>query len=159
MRLYDYIMDKVSRCIALAPFMCIIVLTSAIWSCKSIQYVPVETVKYDSIYINKVQVDSVYHRDSIYVVDKGDTVFLYKDRYIYKYKDRTDTLYVTNTDSIQVPYPVEKELTKWQQFRMDFGGWAIAAVIIIVLIFFGRLVYKLKKWIALSSDVGGFYFK
>lgn len=145
MRLYDYIMDKVSRCIALAPFMCIIVLTSAIWSCKSIQYVPVETVKYDSIYINKVQVDSVYHRDSIYVVDKGDTVFLYKDRYIYKYKDRTDTLYVTNTDSIQVPYPVEKELTKWQQFRMDFGGWAIAAVIIIVLIFFGRLVYKLKK--------------
>lgn len=145
MRLYDYIMDKVSRCIALAPFMCIIVLTSVIWSCRSVKYVPVETVKYDSIYINKVQVDSVYHRDSIYVVDKGDTVFLYKDRYIYKYKDRTDTLYVTNTDSIQVPYPVEKELTKWQQFRMDFGGWAIAAVIIIVLIFFGRLVYKLKK--------------
>lgn len=145
MRLYDYIMDKVSRCIALAPFMCIIVLTSVIWSCRSVKYVPVETVKYDSIYINKVQVDSVYHRDSIYVVDKGDTVFLYKYRYIYKYKDRTDTLYVTNTDSIQVPYPVEKELTKWQQFRMDFGGWAIAAVIIIVLIFFGRLVYKLKK--------------
>lgn len=145
MRLYDYIMDKVSRCIALAPFMCIIVLTSVIWSCRSVKYVPVETVKYDSIYINKAQVDSVYHRDSIYVVDKGDTVFLYKDRYIYKYKDRTDTLYVTNTNSIQVPYPVEKELTKWQQFRMDFGGWAIAAVIIIVLIFFGRLVYKLKK--------------
>lgn len=145
MRLYDYIMDKVSRCIALAPFMCIIVLTSVIWSCRSVKYVPVETVKYDSIYINKVQVDSVYHRDSIYVMDKGDTVFLYKDRYIYKYKDRTDTLYVTNTDSIQVPYPVEKELTKWQQFRMDFGGWTIAAVIIIVLIFFGRLVYKLKK--------------
>lgn len=145
MRLYDYIMDKVSRCIALAPFMCIIVLVLAICSCRSVKYVPVETVKHDSIYINKVQVDSVYHRDSIYVVDKGDTVFLYKDRYIYKYKDRTDTLYVTNTDSIQVPYPVEKELTKWQQFRMDFGGWAIAAVIIIVLIFFGRLVYKLKK--------------
>lgn len=145
MRLYDYIMDKVSRCIALDPFMCIIVLVLAICSCRSVKYVPVETVKHDSIYINKVQVDSVYHRDSIYVVDKGDTVFLYKDRYIYKYKDRTDTLYVTNTYSIQVPYPVEKELTKWQQFRMDFGGWAIAAVIIIVLIFFGRLVYKLKK--------------
>lgn len=120
-------------------------LISVFSSCNSVKYVPVETVKHDSIYINKVQVDSVYHRDSIYVVDKGDTVFIYKDRYTYKYKDRTDTLYVTNTDSIQVPYPVEKELTKWQQFRMDFGGWAIAAVIIIVLIFFGRLVYKLKK--------------
>ena len=142
MRLYDYIMDKVSRCIALAPFMCIIVLTSVIWSCRSVKYVPVETVKYDSIYINKVQVDSVYHRDSIYVVDKGDTVFLYKDRYIYKYKDRTDTLYVTNTDSIQVPYPIEKELSKWQQFRMDFGGWSIGIVIIFVLIIVCRMIYK-----------------
>lgn len=145
MRLYDYIMDKVSRCIELAPFMCIIVLTSAIWSCRSVKDVPVETVKYDSIYINKVQVDSVYHRDSIYVVDKGDTVFLYKDRYIYKYKDRTDTLYVTKTDSIQVPYPVEKELTRWQQFRMGFGGWAIATVIIVMLVVLGWMIYKLKR--------------
>lgn len=145
MRLYDYIMDKVSRCIVLAPFMCIIVLVLAICSCRSVKYVPVETVKHDSIYINKVQVDSVYHRDSIYVVDKGDTVFLYKDRYIYKYKDRTDTLYVTNTDSIHVPYPVEKELSKWQQFRMDFGGWAIAIAVITILIVLGRFVYKLKK--------------
>lgn len=120
-------------------------LISVFSSCNSVKYVPVETVKHDSIYINKVQVDSVYHRDSIYVVDKGDTVFLYKDRYIYKYKDRTDTLYITNTDSIQVPYPIEKELSKWQQFRMDFGGWAIAAVIIILLIVFGRFVYKLRK--------------
>ena len=145
MRLYDYIMDKVSLCIVLAPFMCIIVLVLAICSCRSVKYVPVETVKHDSIYINKVQVDSVYHRDSIYVVDKGDTVFLYKDRYIYKYKDRTDTLYVTNTDSIHVPYPVEKELSKWQQFRMDFGGWAIAIAVITILIVLGRFVYKLKK--------------
>lgn len=145
MRLYDYIMDKVSRCIALAPFMCIIVLVLAICSCRGVKYVPVETVKHDSIYINKVQVDSVYHWDSVYVVDKGDTVFLYKDRYIYKYKDRTDTLYVTKTDSIQVPYPVEKELSKWQQFRMDFGGWAIAIAVITILIVLGRFVYKLKK--------------
>ena len=145
MKLYDYIMDKVSWCIALAPFMCIIVLVLAICSCRSVKYVPVEMVKHDSIYINKVQVDSVYHRDSIYVVDKGDTVFLYKDRYIYKYKDRTDTLYVTNTDSIHVPYPVEKELTKWQQFRMDFGGWAIGIVIITILVMAAWMIYKLKK--------------
>nr|DAL26679.1 MAG TPA_asm: hypothetical protein [Caudoviricetes sp.] len=31
--------------------------------------VSVETVKHDSIYINKVQVDLVYHRDLIYVVE------------------------------------------------------------------------------------------
>lgn len=110
------------------------------------KYVPVETVKHDSIYINKVQVDSVYHRDSIYVVDKGDTVFLYKDRYIYKYKDRTDTLYVTKTDSIQVPYPVEKELTKWQKIKLELGGWTIVIIITAILIIvFGVGVKVLKK--------------
>lgn len=145
MRLYDYIMDKVSRCIALAPFMCIIVLTSAIWSCRSVKYVPVETVKYDSIYINKVQVDSVYHRDSIYVVDKGDTVFLYKDRYIYKYKDRTDTLYVTNTDSIQVPYSVEKELTKWQKIKLELGGWTLGITLIAFMAIVVLLKYRTRK--------------
>lgn len=145
MRLYDYIMDKVSRCIALAPFMCIIVLVLAICSCRSVKYVPVETVKHDSIYINKVQVDSVYHRDSIYVVDKGDTVFLYKDRYIYKYKDRTDTVYVTNTDSIHVPYPVEKELTLWQQIKLELGGWALGFMIIAILLIIGIIVYRYRK--------------
>ena len=145
MKLYNYIIKKVSRCITLAPFMCIIVLILAICSCHSVKYVPVETVKHDSIYINRVQVDSVYHRDSIYVVDKGDTVFLYKDRYIYKYKDRTDTLYVTNTDSIQVPSPVVKELTRWQQFRLDIGEWAIGVVVTVSLIFIGLIVYKMKR--------------
>ena len=39
-------------------------------------------------------------------------------------------------DSIPVPYPVEKKLTKWQQWKMDLGGWAmgVAAVLIILVI-------------------------
>lgn len=145
MKLYDYIMNKVGRCIVLAPFMCIIVLILAICSCRSVKYVPVETVKHDSIYINKVQVDSVYHRDSIYVVDKGDTVFLYKDRYIYKYKDRTDTLYVTNTDSIKVPYPVEKELTKWQKIKLELGGWTLGIALIACMVIVVLLRYRIGK--------------
>lgn len=145
MKLYDYIMNKVSRCIALAPFMCIIVLVLAICSCRSVKYVPVETIKHDSIYINKIQVDSVYHRDSIYVVDKDDTVFLYKDRYIYKYKDRTDTLYVTNTDSIQVPYPVEKELTKWQKIKLELGGWTLGIALLAFMAIVVLLKYRTRK--------------
>lgn len=144
MKLYDYIMNKVGRCIVLAPFMCIIVLI-LVCSCNSVKYVPVETVKHDSIYINKVQVDSVYHRDSIYVVDKGDTVFLYKDRYIYKYKDRTDTLYVTKTDSIQVPYPVEKELSKWQKIKLELGGWTLGIALIAFMAIVVLLKYRTRK--------------
>lgn len=121
-----------------------VLLTSAVCSCRTVQYVPVETVRTDSLYFNTVSTDSVYVKDSVLIV-KGDTVTEYRWRYVYKYKDRTDTVYVSRTDSVQVPYPVEKRLTKWQRFKMDIGGYALAAVVVTVLIVFGKLVYELKK--------------
>ena len=144
MKLYDYIMGKVSRCITLAPFMCIILLASAIWSCRSIKYVPVESIQYDSVYLNKVVKDSIYIKDSVLLV-KGDTIIEYRYKYIYQYKDETDTLYVTKTDSVQVPYPVEKQLTWWQQFQIDVGGWAIGIAIISAIIVIMVVVRKMKK--------------
>ncbi len=121
-----------------------ILMALSMWSCRSIKYVPVESVRYDSIYFNKIVKDSVYVKDSVLIV-KGDTITEYRYKYIYKYKDRIDTLYVTQTDSVQVPYPVEKQLTKWQQFKVEVGGWAVTIVVITILIVFGRFVYKLKK--------------
>lgn len=117
----------------LAPFMCLILLASAIWSCRSVKYVPVESIQYDSVYLNKVVKDSIYIKDSVLFV-KGDTIIEYRYKYIYQYKDKTDTLYVTKTDSVQVPYPVEKQLTWWQQFRIDVGGWAIGIVVILITV-------------------------
>jgi hypothetical protein len=137
-------MGKVSRCITLAPFMCIILLASAIWSCRSIKYVPVESIQYDSVYLNKVVKDSIYIKDSVLLV-KGDTIIEYRYKYIYQYKDKTDTLYVTKTDSVQVPYPVEKQLTWWQQFQIDVGGWAIGIAIISAIIVIMVVIRKMKK--------------
>lgn len=131
--------------IAILPLLGLaVLLMSAVCSCRTVQYVPVETVRTDSLYFNKVTTDSVYVKDSVLIV-KGDTVTEYRWRYVYKYKDRTDTVYVSRTDSVQVPYPVEKELSRWQRFKMDIGGYALAAVVVTVLIVFGKLVYKLKK--------------
>lgn len=127
-------------------FLCIILLMSAICSsCHSVRYVPVETVKHDTAYFNKVQRDSIYLLDSVFVREKGDTVYLEKYRYLYRDKLVRDTLYITKTDSVSVPYPVEKELTKWEQVRISVGGYAIVAVIVIILIVVGYMVYKLKK--------------
>lgn len=123
----------------------IILLTSAICSCRSVQYVPVEVIKTDTTYINKVQRDSIYHLDSVYIRDKGDTVLITKTRYLYRDKLIRDTVYMSRIDSVQVPYPIEKKLTRWQQFRLDVGGWAIAFVIVTILVVVGRLVYKLFK--------------
>ena len=111
-------------------------------SCRTqIKYVPVEAIKTDSVFFNSVRIDSTY------VIQRGDTVTEYRYRYIYKYKDRVDTLYINRTDSIRVPYPVEieKKLTVWQRTKIEVGGWAMAAVIVIILIVVGRMVYKLKQ--------------
>ena len=125
-------------------YILIILLTSAICSCRSVQYVPVESVKVDSVYLSKVMRDSVYIKDSVLIV-KGDTIREYRYKYIYKYKDRVDTVYSEKVDSIRVPYPVEAQLTKWQKFKQSVGGFAIAAIIIIILIVVGWFIYKLKK--------------
>ena len=123
----------------------IILLTSAICSCRSVQYVPVEVIKTDSTYINKVQRDSIYQLDSVYIRDKGDTVLITKTRYLYRDKLIRDTVYMSRIDSVQAPYPIEKKLTRWQQFRLDVGGWAIIVVMITILVVIGRTIYKLKK--------------
>lgn len=139
MKFYNYIIRKVSRCITLTPFMCMLFV---ICSCRTVKYVPVETVKVDTTYINKLQRDSIFMLDSVYVKEKGDTVLIEKYKYLYRDKLVRDTMYISKADSIQVPYPVEKELTRWQQFRMDFGGWAMCIVVISILIL---IVYKIKK--------------
>lgn len=81
--------------------------------------------------------DSIHVHDSIYVTLKGDTVnverwhTIYKDR--WREKILTDT--VIKTDSVAVQYPVEKKLTRWQQAKLDLGGWMVG-VILVSFIFF-----------------------
>ena len=58
----------------------IILIALSIFSCRSIQYVPVETVKTEKEYIDKIKRDSIYVRDSVFVLVKGDTVF--RDKYL-----------------------------------------------------------------------------
>lgn len=108
-------------------------LTGVFSSCRT-QYIPVETVKTEYRVRDSIRHDSVYRQDSVYVTVKGDTVYEYKYKYLYKYQyiNRTDTL--MKTDSIQIPYPVEKQLSKWQRFKLDFGGTAMLIVIMIVIV-------------------------
>ena len=46
--------------------------------CKTVRYVPVETVRTDSVYVDRWQRDSVYVRDSVWVNrwTAGDTVYI-----------------------------------------------------------------------------------
>ena len=124
----------------------IILLTAAICiGCRTIEYFPVETVRTDTVYVNSVSVDSVLVRDSVYIHEKGDTVTEYRYKYVYRFKDRVDTLYISSRDTVSVPYPVEKDLTRWQRTKVDYGGWAMGIVFVFILIVVGYMVYKLRK--------------
>lgn len=122
-----------------------ILLASAICSCRSVEYVPRETIKHDTTYINKLIKDSIYLKDSVYIHSKNDTVFVEKYKYQYIDKVVSDTSYVVKSDTISVPYPVEKRLTRWQQLKLDIGGISIGIIIITILVVVGRAVYFLKK--------------
>ena len=101
--------------------------------CTRKVYVPTEHTVYntDTVYEAVLRVDSVIQRDSVAVVQKGDTVLITRYRDRYRVKERTDTVYKANTDSVRVrePYPVERELTKWEQTKMDFGGIFLGGLI------------------------------
>lgn len=121
-------------------------LMSGIWfaSCRT-QYVPIETVRTEYKTRDSIRVDSIYQQDSVYVLVKGDTIYQYRYKYLYKYQylNRTDT--VIKIDSIQVPYPVEKQLSRWQSIKMELGGWAFGVIVVIALIIVGWLVYRWRK--------------
>lgn len=137
--LYNMAMKWVSRHILLAPFMCLFLL----FGCKT-KYVPVESVRTEIEYRDRWQRDSIHVRDSIVIQSKGDTVF--RDRWHTVYKDKLlrDITYIYRTDSIQVPYPVERDLTWWQRAKVQVGEIAIGVIIALCLII-ALLIRKNRK--------------
>ena len=152
-------------------WLCIILLTSAIWSCRSVKYVPVES-KADSVVVEKlveVQLppDSSTIRALLECDENGRVVLSWLDiansrnaqaqltidslgNLLAKMRTQPDTIYkpskeVTVTKEVKVPYPVEKELTRWQQMKLELGGWAFGIIITAALIIAGWLIYRSRK--------------
>lgn len=118
----------------------IIAICLLLQACKSVQYVPVETVKTE--YVDRVkQVHDTMHtieKETTYI--NGDTVLItkYVDR--YKVLHQTDTCIIEKTDTVQVPYPVEKKLSKWEQVKNRLGGIAMMLTITAII---GALIYAI----------------
>lgn len=105
----------------------------------------VSTHQMDSIFARMTQRDSIYVHDSIYVRDKGDTVYQYveKLRYkyvnsvdtLYKYRTMRDTVYMERCDSIRVEKPVyiEKPRRWYEKGLMLAGSMCCIALILLTL--------------------------
>ena len=83
--------------------------------------------------------DSVtfYDRDSIFVKEKGDTVYKYVEKWRYRDRWHTDTLVRVKVDSVSVErikeVKVEKPLTWWQRFRLRAFWWLAGLFLLLAL--------------------------
>ena len=122
----------------------LLILAICFVSCRT-QYIPVESVRTEYKTRDSIRFDSIYQRDSVYMLVKGDTIYQYRYKYLYRYltTNRTDT--ILKHDSIPITYPVEKQLSRWQTIKMELGGWAFGIIILFTLIIIGQIIFKSKK--------------
>ena len=127
-----YIKRLILKTLFLLLFLTIII------SCTTtkIVEVPIETIKTE--YIEQVKYDSIYSKDSIYIMQKGDTIYNNKVQYLYKYKYLRDTINITDT----IPKIVTvkdtqyiNQLYTWQKILIVIGIGFILYWIIKLIIY------------------------
>ena len=130
---------------------CILVAIIALLTltgCRSTKYVPVEVTSTDSIVVHDtlIQTELVPYRDSVSVLPLlGDTsaASFLSNPYAFSWArwdgrslQHSLSIWPGNVLTIRIPYyidrvrrievpkvvEVEKKLTRWEQFKMDFGG-------------------------------------
>ena len=116
-------------------------------SCKT-RYITIP--EYHEVIVNKHDTlmtrDSIYERDSIYIIKSGDTVTTYHDRILYRDRWRDRIVYRDSirADSIRVPYPyyVEKKLGLWDRTVLAVAKPIIALVIVALALLLIRYLIR-----------------
>lgn len=121
--------------------------------CKTV-YVPVETVRTDTLMVAHIVTDSVYvdryTHDSVYIHERGDTVWFEKwhTRYVDRWRDRVthDTIYKSKTDSVTVVQPAKTAdtLTRWQRWRLNVANVVLTVLGVVLVYSVGRFIYRIK---------------
>ena len=121
-------------------------MTLLLGSCKvkeKIVEVPIPQIKTEIKYIDKVKYDSIYLKDSVYIVQKGDTIYNNKVAYRYKYKYLKDTVTVNKTDTITklqkvTERKVQNQLNEVEKVLIYIGLFSILLFLIILYKYFKK---------------------
>ena len=101
----------------------------------------------DTTYITRSDSVRFYDRDSVFIREKGDTIYQYVEKWRYRDRVKVDTLLRVRVDSVAVErikeVPVEKPLTWWQTARIRAFWWLLGAVIVLLLWIFRKPLLKL----------------
>lgn len=133
--------------LVLAALVTTIVLVLLASGCCSARVVEHIIHQRDTTYIEREKVDSVYRRDSVFVKEKGDTIYIYKEKIRDRYRYVHDTIRLVKADSIVVERVIEvekeKPLSWWQSARMEAFWWLAGACFLLLLWTFRKTLIKL----------------
>ena len=113
-------------------------------SCRSVRVIEKEVIKTDTVLTTKIQIDSIYINDSIYIREliQGDTVKITTDRWHTRWRDRIlyDSIYIAQRDTVRVTdiKEVPRKLSGWQWFQI----WAGRLALIAIMLAAGVIIYK-----------------
>ena len=144
MRYEDYLRQIIFAFMLAAAFIMLMMLQS----CRT-KYISVP--EYHNMYVNKhdtlTKHDSVYQKEFVDRYVKGDTIYLTKIKVDYRFRNLYKTRYRDSLkiDSIRVPYPVERKLNKWENLKMEVGGWAIGGLSAVVIALIAYIVAWLVR--------------
>lgn len=104
-------------------FIFVVIMVIIFVSCKPIERVITNT-DYKTEYREILQRDSMYIHDSIYIRERGDTLWIEKFKYIYKNVYLRDT--INKTDTVKYIITDTKHTTTnvmywWQKYSMYIG--------------------------------------
>ena len=142
-----------------------VIIAACFCSCKSVQYVPVETIRteikhhHDTVRIQdstKNNVQTVIREADSAEIERLNTEYGFKldkaqktililrkelERQSHSQQEtKTDTAIIEK--QVQVPYPIEKKLSKWQQTKVDWGGWAMLSALVVIILF----LFIIPRW-------------
>ena len=142
----------IKRIILKTLFLLLFLTTIISCTTTKIIEVPIETIKTE--YIEQVKYDSIYSKDSIYIMQKGDTIYNNKVQYLYKYKYLRDTINITDT----IPKIITvkdtqyiNQLYAWQKILIVIGiGFILYWIIKLVIYIKSKFNMMLKKWFGIA---------
>lgn len=101
----------------------------------------------DTTYIVKRDSVTFYDRDSIFIREKGDTVYQYVERWRWRDRVRVDTITRVKVDSLTVErikeVPVQIPLSGWERFKIGAFLWLLGLVVALLLWTFRKFIFKI----------------
>ena len=122
----------------------IVILSIILASCATkVIEVPVNHIRTEIEFLDRVYRDSIHIHDSIFVKHKNDTVFLEKYKTLYKEKIVKDSIYIKDSIKVDVPIivEVEKDISIFQKLK-----YALMTILVLLGLFaLYRILIIFKK--------------